>query len=166
MAVRSAGAYLCRTRIGIINPKVMQGVNQSLALSATDRLEAIAASELLDTGALPALDRVVRAAADLLAAPVAQLNVVTADRQIPISHIAGESWRHQVPLEHSFCRHVITSGEPLVVRDAREHPLLRENPVATRDEVKISEEIRASADAEAACGRSRGSSGSRSARST
>src|SRR4029078_3149204 len=31
------------------------------------------------------------------------------------------------PLTHSFCQHVVTSAEPLIVPDAREHPLLRDN---------------------------------------
>ncbi len=31
------------------------------------------------------------------------------------------------PLTHSFCQYVVTSAEPLIVPDAREHPLLRDN---------------------------------------
>ena len=31
------------------------------------------------------------------------------------------------PLSHSFCQHTVTSGKPLIVADAREHPLVRDN---------------------------------------
>jgi len=36
------------------------------------------------------------------------------------------------PLTHSFCQHAVASREPLIVTDAREHPLLRDN-LAIRD---------------------------------
>ena len=36
------------------------------------------------------------------------------------------------PLSHSFCQHAIVAREPLVVPDAREHPVLKTNP-AIRD---------------------------------
>jgi signal transduction histidine kinase len=38
----------------------------------------------------------------------------------------------ETPLSHSFCRHTVTTGEPLIIADAREHPLVREN-LAIRD---------------------------------
>lgn len=103
---------------------MVQGVNQSLALSAADRLRAIEACGLLETAAIPALDRVVHAAAELLSAPVAQLNVITADRQIPISYLGGGSWGQAVPVERSFCQEVIARGGPLVVRHAQEDSLV------------------------------------------
>ena len=34
----------------------------------------------------------------------------------------------ETPLSHSFCRHVVESGGPLEVVDAREHPKVRDNP--------------------------------------
>ena len=33
----------------------------------------------------------------------------------------------RTPLSHSFCQHVVASSEPLVVEDARVHPLVRHN---------------------------------------
>jgi GAF domain-containing protein len=40
-----------------------------------------------------------------------------------------EPWRsaRQTPLSHSFCRHTLQTREPLVVEDARTHPLVRDN---------------------------------------
>jgi GAF domain-containing protein len=36
----------------------------------------------------------------------------------------GERW---TPLSHSFCQHVVTSGEPLVVANANDTPLVSDN---------------------------------------
>jgi signal transduction histidine kinase len=33
----------------------------------------------------------------------------------------------QTPLTHSFCMHVVATGEPLIIEDARLHPVLQEN---------------------------------------
>ena len=40
-----------------------------------------------------------------------------------------EPWAstRSTPLTHSFCQYVVASAEPLIVTDAREHPLLRDN---------------------------------------
>jgi GAF domain-containing protein len=63
-------------------------------------------------------------------APVALVSLVQPDRQV-FPGMAGlpEPWAstRSTPLTHSFCQHVVTSAEPLIVRDAREHPLLRDN---------------------------------------
>lgn len=34
----------------------------------------------------------------------------------------------QTPLTHSFCQHAVLSGEPVIVHDARQHPVLKDNP--------------------------------------
>ena len=57
------------------------------------------------------------------------------DRQFFKSCIGlDEPWRsaRQTPLSHSFCQHALESREPLVIEDARSHPLVRDNP-AIRD---------------------------------
>ena len=63
-------------------------------------------------------------------APVALVSLVQPDRQV-FPGMAGlpEPWAstRSTPLTHSFCQHVVTSAEPLIVPDAREHPLLRDN---------------------------------------
>src|SRR5205085_310949 len=70
-------------------------------------------------------------AARLLDAPMALISLVDCQRQFLLSSVgAPEPWASQreLPLSHSICQHLIDSGEPLVVEDAREHPLLREHP--------------------------------------
>ena len=104
-------------------------------LSQPDRLAAIAASDLLDGGAIPALDRVARLTAALLSVPVVQLNVITADRQVPVSHVGGEVWGRSVDLSRSYCETAIHTGEPLVVEDARTDPRFAASVAATEGAV-------------------------------
>ncbi|MEP7187675.1 MAG: PAS domain S-box protein [Roseiflexaceae bacterium] len=95
------------------------------------RLAALRQLGLLDTPAGPAFDRLTRLAARLLHAPVALVSLVDEERQFFKSAVGlGEPWatRRETPLSHSFCQYVVASGEPLIIADAREHPLLRNNP--------------------------------------
>jgi PAS domain-containing protein len=90
---------------------------------------------LLDTPAEESFDRLTRLASRILRAPVALVSLVDEDRQFFKSCIGlPEPWssRRQTPLSHSFCQYTIASGGPLVVEDAREHPLLADN-AAIRD---------------------------------
>jgi PAS domain S-box-containing protein len=90
---------------------------------------------LLNSPAEEGFDRLTRMAARLLGAPIALITVIGDDRQFFKSATGlPEPWasRRAAPLSHSLCRHVVSSGEPLVVEDARRHPLLRANP-AVRD---------------------------------
>jgi GAF domain-containing protein len=104
-------------------------------VKAPDRLDALHATGLLDSDVTPSFDRLARLAAHVLNAPVALISLVDADRQFFKSCLGlPEPWasRRQSPLTHSFCQHAVASREPLLVDDAREHPLLRDN-LAIRD---------------------------------
>jgi GAF domain-containing protein len=105
------------------------------ALRKPDRLQALRATGLLDTDIAPSFDRLARLAAHVLNAPVALVSLVDADRQFFKSCLGlPEPWASErgSPLTHSFCQHAIASREPLLVDDAREHPILRDN-LAIRD---------------------------------
>jgi signal transduction histidine kinase len=105
------------------------------ALAEPERLAALRATALLDTPAEAAFDRLTRLAARLLDAPVSLVTLVDADRQFFKSCIGlPEPWAsaRQTPLSHSFCQHAVELRQPLVIEDAREHPLVREN-LAIRD---------------------------------
>ena len=52
---------------------------------------------------------------------------MTAERQVFKSSV-GVGELRETPLSHSFCRHVVESGAPLEVVDARSHPKVRDNP--------------------------------------
>lgn len=99
------------------------------------RLGALRRTGLLDSQPDEAFDRLAAMAARLLDAPIALVSLVDEDRQFFKSCVGlDEPWstRRETPLSHSFCRHAVESGEPLLVRDARIHPLVREN-LAIRD---------------------------------
>ena len=105
------------------------------AVGDPERLEALQATGLLDSPAEEAFDRITKLAARVLNAPVALISLVDADRQFFKSSVGlREPWNseRQTPLSHSFCRHTLHTGEPLVIEDARVHPLVRDN-LAVRD---------------------------------
>jgi signal transduction histidine kinase/CheY-like chemotaxis protein len=98
------------------------------------RLLALQRSGLLDTPAERTFDRLTWLVRRVLKVPVALLSLVDADRQFFKSAIGlSEPWasRRETPLSHSFCQHVVASGAPLAVEDARAHPLVRDNPAVT-----------------------------------
>ncbi len=94
------------------------------------RLATLRNLALLDTPAEYAFDRLTRLAANILHTPVALVSLVDADRQFFKSCVGlPEPWASQreTPLSHSFCRHAVESAEPLIIDDAREHPLVHDN---------------------------------------
>ncbi|MBB3677402.1 PP2C family protein-serine/threonine phosphatase [Modestobacter versicolor] len=83
----------------------------------------------------PAFERFVRLVRRQLGVPVALVSLVDAQEQVfPGAAGLPEPYAssRRTPLTHSFCQHVVTAGEPLVVEDARVHPLVRDN-LAIRD---------------------------------
>lgn len=99
------------------------------------RLAALRYTALLDTPAEEAFDRLTRLATKILRAPTALVALVDEDRQFFKSCVGvPEPWASQreTPLSHSFCQHTIASAEPLVIVDARQHPLVHDN-LAIRD---------------------------------
>lgn len=104
------------------------------ALRDPERLATLLATGLLDTPRVETFDRLARAAAHAVHAPVAQVNLLTADRQIPRACFGPEPWASGGPvtLDYSYCQHVVGSGEPISLDDAREDPLTRESR-ATRE---------------------------------
>jgi GAF domain-containing protein len=95
------------------------------------RLAALRALDLLDTPAEESFDRLASLAGRLLKTPVALVSLVDSDRQFFKSCLGlpepWNSWR-QTPLSHSFCQHVAATAEPLIVSDARLHPVMKDNP--------------------------------------
>jgi hypothetical protein len=96
------------------------------AVQDPQRLAALRKTGLLDTPPDPSFDRHVRLAAEVLNAPVALVSLIDEERQFFKSAIGVEE--RETPLSHSFCQHAIAAREPLIVEDAREHPLLKHNP--------------------------------------
>lgn len=101
-----------------------------IAISDPRRLEALKRTALLDSTPEEAFDRFTRLAGRLLGAPVALVTLVDSNRQFFKSAFGlPEPWAsiRETPLSHSFCQYAVASGEPLVVSDARSHPLVHDN---------------------------------------
>lgn len=95
-----------------------------------ERLRLLAESGLLDSPPEERFDRFTRMADNILKAPVSLVSLVDGDRQFFKSHQGlGQPWaeRRETPLSHSFCQHVVTSGAPLIIEDAREVDLVKHN---------------------------------------
>jgi len=96
-----------------------------------ERLAALRNAALLDTPVEAAFDRLIALAATQLGTPIALVTLVDENRQFFKSSLGlPEPWssRRESSLSYSFCRHVVESGEPLVVTDARLHPVFKDHP--------------------------------------
>jgi two-component sensor histidine kinase len=99
-------------------------------LASPQRLRSLARSGLLDSLPEPQFDRVTHLASRLLGVPVSLLSLVDAERQFfKSSRGLPSPWAEarQTPLSHSFCQHVVRADEPLLIEDARQHPLVADN---------------------------------------
>jgi DNA-binding response OmpR family regulator len=99
-------------------------------IAAPDRLDALAASAILDSDPNRQIDFLTRIAATILQVPTALLSIVDKDRQFFKSQFGvPEPWSsaRETPLSHSFCQWVVSGQEDLVVDDARNHPGLKSN---------------------------------------
>jgi serine phosphatase RsbU (regulator of sigma subunit) len=98
-------------------------------LSSAQRLAALRESGL-DAASDVALETFAGLVRRLLGVPIALVSLVDDERQF-FPGAAGLTGRweetRQTPLSHSFCQHVVTSGQELVVTDATEHPVLGAN---------------------------------------
>ena len=95
-----------------------------------ERLAALRKTGLLDSAPDAGFDQLAQTWARMLDVPLALVSLVDAHRQFFKSRIGWlpEPYSRQTPLSHSFCKHVVQTGEPLIINDAREHPLVKDNP--------------------------------------
>lgn len=104
--------------------------SRSAASDDPKRLKAVRATALLDTPPTKAFDRITDLVRRILAVPVSLISLIDADRQFFKSQCGlPEPWasRRETPLTHSFCKYAVQSRVPLIVSDAREHPVLKDN---------------------------------------
>jgi GAF domain-containing protein len=103
---------------------------RTTTLADPDRLQAIEDTGLLGITEDPFLHRLTRLAAKTLGTSVALMSLVGEDRQFFASSWGlPEPWATErgTTLLHSFCQHVVVSNQPLLVTDARKHPLVHGN---------------------------------------
>lgn len=92
------------------------------------RLKALRDTGLLDSDADPSYDRIVSMAVQALGVSSAAISLVDDHRQFFKSVIGLPDGVRETPLDRSVCRYAVAKGEPLVVEDARIHPLLHDHP--------------------------------------
>src|SRR5688572_8060174 len=96
------------------------------------RLAAVRRTGLLDTPAEDSFDQLTRLACRVLNVQIALVSLVEAERQFFKSCLGlADPWvsAREAPLSHSFCRHVVALGRPVVIHDARTDPLALTSPV-------------------------------------
>ncbi|MDR6324513.1 PAS domain S-box-containing protein [Actinoplanes couchii] len=112
--------------------KIVPSRAVSAAVSDPARLAAVASTGLIELSYAPVLDRITGLAARIVGGAVTMVSLVEQDRQCFVSSGGPSAGAvTETPLTHSYCKYVVESGEPLVVPDAREHPLLHDSPAIT-----------------------------------
>jgi diguanylate cyclase (GGDEF)-like protein/PAS domain S-box-containing protein len=127
-------------RSGDRYPKRRAGERRSAAtwgtpLSDLSRRAVLRSIDILDTPSEEQFDRLARAAATALSAPVALITVVDSERLFCKSGFGlPDDWRIEGDSAgtYSFCRHAVGFGETLEISDARTHPLVRNHPATRR----------------------------------
>src|SRR6185295_11105755 len=91
------------------------------AVRNTERLAALRRTGMLDSPPEEAFDRLTRLATSVLRVRGAFVSLVDEDRQFFKSSVGvPEPWAslRETPLTHSFCKHAVASGEPLLISDS------------------------------------------------
>lgn len=123
------GAIRAWIQSRLVNPQLVMQAPAAI-IREPSRIDALTATELLDSPPEESFDTMTRLATSLLRVPVALVSLVDNHRQFFKSQFGlGEPWatRRETPLTHSFCQWVVSGNEGLVVADARHHPVLASN---------------------------------------
>ena len=106
--------------------------------ATTDPPYALPERTLLPPQAVEEFDQMAALTCRVVDAPSAQVNLVDRRNQV-FPGAAGISEQanleRSAPLAYSFCQYVVQWGEPLIVPDAREHPVLKDNPTIVENQV-------------------------------
>jgi phosphoserine phosphatase RsbU/P len=115
-------------------------VTVTKAVFDPDRLAAVRATGLLDTGPEENFDRLASLAAMLLEAPMAFVTLVDARRSFWKSAVGAIppqlAEERETPVAQSLCQHVIAGAAAVLVDDAEHDPRTRSNPLVQTLSVK------------------------------
>ncbi len=95
------------------------------------RLQAVKNTQLLDTPAEASFDRLTKLASKLLKTPVSFVTLLEKNRDFVKSHYGLPepiTTEREIRAHPSFCQHIISHTEPLILEDARENPLFSDFP--------------------------------------
>lgn len=104
-------------------------------LATTARPRAGRDGPVRDAAARQVFDRLTRLVSALLDVPIAMINLVDEEQLLFASWVCPTELtldERGTPLPHSICQHAVLSRMPLVIEDARAHPVVKDLP-ATRD---------------------------------
>ena len=106
------------------------GVVSSLhpVLDDPARLKALRDTGLLDSDTDPSYDGIVSMAVEALGVSAAAISLVDDHRQFFKSVLGLPDGVRETPMSRSVCRYAVATGKPLVVEDARAHPMLHDHP--------------------------------------
>jgi PAS domain S-box-containing protein len=116
--------------VGRSNGSGSMSSRPSSVLADPGRLAALRQSNLLDTPAEEAFDRLVRQAAHMLEVPIALVALIDEDRQVLKASVGLPGpWAaaRQTPLSSSLCQQLLVTQQPLVIPDTRRDPLTRDD---------------------------------------
>ena len=105
-------------------------MESSTILHDPERLAALQSLGLVDSQPERGIDRLTNLAIQVFDVPVALVSLVDDKRQFFKSCVGlpePYATSRETPHSHSFCKHVVQTGEPLIVCDARKHPELKSN---------------------------------------
>ena len=109
-------------------------MDSSTILQDPARLAALVSLQLTNARPEAGFDRLTDLAVQVFNAPIALVSLVDSKRQFFKSCVGlpePYATSRQTPHSHSFCKHVVQTGEPLIVADARVHPELKSNLAVT-----------------------------------
>jgi GAF domain-containing protein len=93
------------------------------------RLAALARSGLVGSGPDHGFDRLIELAAELVGLPRGCITLVDGARTTATAAVGFPEGSHlHAPIDQSFCRYVVSTGQPLVVNDARSDPRTAGDP--------------------------------------
>lgn len=95
-------------------------------LEDSDRLQVLYDLALIDSDDEPVFQAVTALASKIVGTPMSVMSMVGDEYQFFKSSY-GIDDRRSTPLSHAFCKHVVAENAPLVVEDARVHPVLHDN---------------------------------------
>jgi PAS domain S-box-containing protein len=104
-----------------------------------NRVEFLNDTVPLDNSPEEAFDRLTRLSTLILGVPIALVSLVESEREFVKSEASvldSSPSQGILPLSQSVCQLALGSGEPLVVVDARDHPLLRDDPAVAAYDVR------------------------------
>ena len=105
-----------------------KAIEKSPVLLDPERINVLKNLGLLDTPPESGFDRLTKLVGKIIDAPVTLVALIDADRSFFKSTFGIDTAvPRSVPLSHSLCKHVVATGEPLIIADTRQDERVHDN---------------------------------------